>query len=329
LKEVRVAFIGCGGIAGAHAQRLSKMESVKLVGGFDTDKARIAVFAGTTGVQSFSDVRSMLDGSKPDAVYVCVPPFARGVELEAIERGVPVFFEKPVALTMKKAEEILSALRRHDSLHSVGYLWRYLDITDRAIDELKASGPVSMVIGQWIDPFWFPLEHWWLHKDKGGGQVVEQSTHVFDLARYLVGDVTRVSAEIDNILIKLDRPNMTAEDSSIVTLRFKSGAMGVIYSSCASQNTFSGTALRLIARNAALEHTGHAKILRVMKKNYVEEIRSQLDPLVEEDKVFVDAIRTGSPSHIRSSFEDACKTLEVTIAANKAAAGKTVVTLRE
>lgn len=327
MKEVKVGFIGCGGIASAHAQRLSKIEGVKLVGGFDVEKAKAVAFAGSTGTPPFNDLQKMLDLAKPDAVYVCTPPFARGVELEAIERGVPIFFEKPVALTMERAGEILSALKSHNVLHSVGYVWRYLDITDRAIDELKASGPVGMVIGQWIDPFGFPLEHWWLHKDRGGGQVVEQSTHVFDLARYLAGDVIRTSAEIDNILVKQDRPNMTAEDSSIVMLRFKSGAMGVVYSSCASQNTFSGNGLKLIARNAVLEHVGHAKVLRIMKKNHVEEIRSQVDPFAEEDRVFVDAVRTGRSSHIRSPFEDACKTLEVTIAANKAAVDKAVVTL--
>jgi len=327
LEDIKVGFIGCGGIAGAHAQRLSRIEGVRIAACTDVDKSRGTAFSGMTGALFSPDIDSLLNASKLDAIYVCTPPFARGIETKAIETDIPLFFEKPVALTMERAGEILSALKRSDLLHSVGYLWRYLDITDRAIDELKASGPVSMVIGQWIDPFWFPQEHWWLHKDKGGGQVVEQSTHAFDLARYLVGDVTRVSAEIDNILIKRDRPNMTAEDSSIVMLRFKSGAMGVVYSSCASQNTFSGNGLRLIARDAVLEHVGHAKILRVMKKNHVEEIRSQLDPLAEEDRVFLDAVRTGNPSSIRSSFEDACKTLEVTIAANKAAAAKTVVTL--
>jgi myo-inositol 2-dehydrogenase/D-chiro-inositol 1-dehydrogenase len=281
-----------------------------------------------TGAAFYPDLHGMLEAAQPDAVYVCTPPFARGTEAEAIEKGIPVFFEKPVALTLQKAAEIRSALRKRSSIHSVGYMWRYLDITDLAMEELRKSGPVGMAIGQWIDPFGFPLEHWWLHKDKGGGQALEQTTHVFDLARYLIGEVIRVSAEIDNIIVKRDRPNMTAEDFSAVTMRFKSGAIGVVYSSCASQNTFSGTALRIIARDVVLEHTGHGKTLRVMRKNHVEEIRSQMDPLLEEDKIFVEAVRTGETSAIRSSFDDAYKTLEVTVAANKAAADRAVVTLR-
>jgi predicted dehydrogenase len=328
LKEVKVAFIGCGGIASAHAQRLSKIEGVKLVGGTDVDKNKQVAFSGLTGASFYSDVHGMLEAAQPDAVYVCTPPFARGLEVEAIEKGIPVFFEKPVALTVQKAAEIRSALRKRNSIHSVGYMWRYLDVTDRAMEELKKSGPAGMAIGQWIDPFGFPLEHWWLHKDMGGGQVLEQTTHVFDLARYLIGDITRVSAEIDNIMVKRDRPNMTAEDFSAVTMRFRSGAIGVVYSSCASQNTFSGTALRIIARGVVLEHTGHGKTLRVMRKDHVEEIRSQMDPLLEEDRVFIGAVRTGDMSAVRSSFDDAYRTLEVTVAANRAATDRAVVTLQ-
>jgi len=327
LKEVKVAFIGCGGIASAHVQRLSKIEGVRIVAGTDVDKSRQASFSGMSGASFYSDIHGMLEDARPDAVYVCTPPFARGVEIEAIEKGIPTFFEKPAGLTTQKAGEIRSAIKRRSLIHSVGYMWRYLDVTDRAIRELKEAGQAGLVIGQWIDPFWFPQEHWWLHREMGGGQVLEQTTHVFDLARFLVGDVTRVSAEMDNILVKRDRPNMTVEDFSAVTMRFKSGAIGVIYSSCASQNTFSGTALRVIARDVVLEHTGHGKTLRVMKKDHVEEIRSQMDPLLEEDRIFVGAVRTGDTSGIRSSFDDGYKTLEVTVAANKAAADRVVVTL--
>jgi len=206
-------------------------------------------------------------------------------------------------------------------------MWRYLDVTDRAKEELKSAGPIGMAIGQYVDPFWFPPEHWWLYKDKGGGQVIEQSTHVFDLMRYLVGDVARVSAEIDNIIVSSERPDMTSEDFSIVLMRFKSGAMGVVYSSCASQNTFSGTAVRIIAKELALEHSGHARLLRLMRTDHIEEVRSRTDALAEEDRVFVEAVRTGDMGRIRSTFDDASKTLEVTVAANRAASERAVVTL--
>ena len=327
LKEVKVAFIGSGGIASAHAQRLSKLESVKIAACVDVDEKKAAVLSASYGATGYMDLDKMLKAEKLDAVYVCTPPFARGTEVRAIEMGIPVFFEKPVALTMERATEIASALRKHGVVHSAGYMWRYLDVTDRALEELRQSGPVGMAMGQYIDPFWFPRDHWWLYKDKGGGQVIEQSTHVFDLMRFLVGDVTGVAAEIDNLIIGKEVEHMTGEDFSIVMMRFKSGAMGVVCSSCASQNTFLGTAVRIIAKKVALEHIGHARTLRIFKRDHIEEVRSQMDPLLEEDKLFIEAVRTGDTSRIRSSFEDAMKTLEVTIAANRAASEKMVVDL--
>ena len=229
---------------------------------------------------------------------------------------------------MDKAEEILNSIKRYSVIYSVGYMWRYLDISSIAKEEVERNAPTAMVLGQYIDPFWFPQKHWWLYKDKGGGQVVEQATHVFDLARYLEGDVSHVYAEIDNLIAgKFIYSDMTSEDSSVVSLRFKSNAIGVIVSSCVSQNTFSGTLLRLITKNAVIEHIGHSKILKIYEKNRIQEIRSSVDPYFEEDKVFIEALRTGDTGKIKSSFEDAVKTLKVTLAANESAKTGKVVSL--
>lgn len=319
-KEIKVAIVGCGGIASVHAERLRKIEGVTLKAFFDIDESRAKSFSERFGGKYYTSLDSLLKSEDIDAIYVTTPPFARGEEIAAIERGIATFFEKPVALSLEKAEEILRAVKKNGIINSVGYMWRYLDTSSIAKEEIKKNGPTALVIGQYIDPFWFPPKHWWLYKDKGGGQVVEQSTHVFDLARYLEGDVSWVYAEIDNLIarnfIYLD---MTSEDSSVVTLRFKSKAIGVILSSCVSQNTFSSTFLRFITKGAVVEHFGHGKTLRIYEHNKIQEIRSNVDPYLEEDKVFIEAVRTGDTSKIKSSFEDAVKTLKVTLAANEAA----------
>ena len=72
---------------------------------------------------------------------------------------------------------------------------------------------------------------------------------------------------------------------------------------------------------------GHSKILKIYEKNRIQEIRSPVDPYFEEDKVFIDALRTGITSKIKSSFEDAVKTLKVTLAANESAKNGKVVSL--
>jgi predicted dehydrogenase len=67
--------------------------------------------------------------------------------------------------------------------------------------------------------------------------------------------------------------------------------------------------------------------LKVYENNKIQEIRSNVDPYFEEDKTFIDAVRTGDSSKIKSSFEDAVKTLKVTLAANESAKiGKAIST---
>jgi predicted dehydrogenase len=320
MNEINVAIIGCGGIASVHAERLIKIEGVRLKAFVDIDEKRAKSFSEKFGGHYYNSIDQLVKNEHIDALFITTPPFARGDEVKAIEKGIAVFFEKPVALNMRKAEEILDSIRRYSVINSVGYMWRYLDISSIAKEEIVKNSPTAMVLGQYIDPFWFPPRHWWLYKDKGGGQVVEQATHVFDLARYLEGEVSRVYAEIDNrIAGKFIYSDMTAEDSSIVSLRFKTGAVGVIVSSCVSQNTFTGTLLRLITRNIVVEHLGHSKILRIYEKNRIQEFRSPVDPYFEEDKVFIEAVKTGDTSKIKSSFEDAVKTLKITLAANESA----------
>jgi len=320
MNEINVAIIGCGGIASVHAERLIKIEGVRLKAFVDIDEKRAKSFSEKFGGHYYNSIDQLVKNEHTDALFITTPPFARGDEVKAIEKGIAVFFEKPVALNMRKAEEILDSIRRYSVINSVGYMWRYLDISSVAKEEVVKNSPTAMVLGQYIDPFWFPPKHWWLYKDKGGGQVVEQATHVFDLARYLEGEVSRVYAEIDNrIAGKFIYSDMTAEDSSIVSLRFKTGAVGVIVSSCVSQNTFTGTLLRLITRNIVVEHLGHSKILRIYEKNRIQEFRSPVDPYFEEDKVFIEAVKTGDTSKIKSSFEDAVKTLKITLAANESA----------
>ncbi|NHV98984.1 MAG: Gfo/Idh/MocA family oxidoreductase [Thaumarchaeota archaeon] len=320
MNEINVAIIGCGGIASVHAERLIKIEGVRLKAFVDIDEKRAKSFSEKFGGHYYNSIDQLVKNEHIDALFITTPPFARGDEVKAIEKGIAVFFEKPVALNMRKAEEILDSIRRYSVINSVGYMWRYLDISSVAKEEVVKNSPTAMVLGQYIDPFWFPPKHWWLYKDKGGGQVVEQATHVFDLARYLEGEVSRVYAEIDNrIAGKFIYSDMTAEDSSIVSLRFKTGAVGVIVSSCVSQNTFTGTLLRLITRNIVVEHLGHSKILRIYEKNRIQEFRSPVDPYFEEDKVFIEAVKTGDTSKIKSSFEDAVKTLKITLAANESA----------
>jgi len=314
---VSIGFVGSGGIAREHMNCLQKVPDARIEAFCDIDLNRAREAASSIqGARAYRDISEMVRAEKLDAIYVCVPPFSHGFEPSLIERGLHLFIEKPIALALELAKKIEAAIAKAGIINSVGYMWRYLDTTDLAMKVLGEKGPIGMVIGQYHDPYWFPPGHWWIDKSKGGGQVIEQSTHVFDLARYIAGDVSRVYAELDTLLLK-DVPGFSVEDVSVVCLRFKSSALGVVTSTCASRKTFTGTALKFIAKDVAVELGGHAHYARIYWDDKVEQIDSKVNPYLEEDSVFVEAVKTGNASKIKSPYSDAMKTLEVTILANK------------
>lgn len=323
---VNIGFIGCGGIARTHIERLAKIPEAKMVAFYDVVPQKAEDLAKLAGAKAYPNLQQMLDGEKLDAVYVCVPPFAHGFEPEIVERGIHLFVEKPVALTMKMARKIERAITKAGVLCSVGYMWRYFDTTALAKKILEENGPIGMVEGFYIGPYGFPPGHWWIDKAKSGGQTIEQSTHVFDLARYLVGDVLRVYAELDTRLLT-DVPGFKTEDVSVVTLKFRNGAIGVILSTCASRRTFADANLKVLAKDVVVEHGGHSGIVRIYLDQEIREVRSTVDPYLEENRVFVNAVATGDGSAIKSTYSDAVKTLEVTIAANEASRKNRAVSL--
>jgi predicted dehydrogenase len=319
---VSIGFIGCGGIAQQHMSCLRQIPEAKIVAFCDIDINRAKMAASSIqGSRAYQDISEMLRAEKLDAVYVCVPPFAHGFEKLIVEKDVNIFVEKPIALTLELAKDIDSAITKAGVVNSVGYMWRYLDTTELAIQTLEKNGPIGMVIGQYHDPYWFPPNHWWIEKAKSGGQVVEQSTHIFDLARYVAGEVSRVYGELDTLLLK-DVPGFNVEDVSIVCMKFKSGAVGVVTSTCASRKTFTGTKISFLAKNVVAELGGHAGYAKIYWNDRVEEVNAKVDPYLEEDRVFVEAVRTGNTSGIRSPYHDALETLKVTILANRSSEEK-------
>lgn len=302
---------------GCHIPILAEMPNVRLAAFCDVEIAKARELAQMYKANAYANYQEMLQREKLDAVFVAVPPYAHGFEVEVVERGIHIFVEKPIALDLNTAKRVERAIHKAGVVNSVGYMWRYLDTTDKALEVLKESGRIALVEGHYVDPFWLPPGHWWLNKSKGGGQVIEQATHVFDLARFLAGDIERVYAEFDYSLIGKYAPGSDVEDCSITVLKFKNGAIGVIIATCISRNTYNFTDLKILTEGTVLEHGGHRGFLRVYRHNRIEEFRPSINPYSLEDKIFIEAVEKGDTSKIRSTYSDAVKTLEVTLAANE------------
>ena len=100
---VRIGFVGTGGIANHHLRTLAQLDEAELVAFCDVVEEKALAAVAEYGGKAYSHYETLYDSEALDAVYICLPPFAHAQpELAAIERGLPIFVEKPVATSWNK-----------------------------------------------------------------------------------------------------------------------------------------------------------------------------------------------------------------------------------
>ncbi len=336
-KKVRVGIIGCGGISGSHLPNLEKFDDVELVAFCDVIVERAQKKADQYGGAVYDDAAKMLAGTKLDAVYILIPTYAHGApERAAIAAGVPFLVEKPMGLYPDDLRKLAAEVKASGLVNAAGFMNRYRKSVNR-VKSLLAGDPAILLDGAWIggaplmrEGDYFsqnPIGQWWPVKEKSGGQFVEQVIHTVDLARYLAGEVSEVYAYAANgFNKKLPNlvPNYTNDDAMVVSFKFESGAIANIMAAC-SIGASGGVFLNVWAANhtARFSDWGHHLQLYRNGEPGVEEIRGDAEiPSPDsiftlEDRAFIDAVKSGDPSGIKSTHADGVRTTLVTLAANE------------
>ena len=166
----------------------------------------------------------MLDEQRPDIVYVAVPPSAAVATCEAVlARGIPFLTEKPLAATDAAGPARVAAATIASGLVvAVGYHLRSLEQLPEVRARLAAN-PARLVTARWTGDT--PPPAWWRREQDGGGQVIEQATHLYDLARLLVGEAEVVGASSVHET-PITPPDTDVADATAAVLRFATGAVG-------------------------------------------------------------------------------------------------------
>ncbi len=325
-KPLRLAFVGAGGMARAHLEPVLSVPGVEVVAFADPNEDRcearareLRTLRPDSQPQRFADPVEMLNATHCDAAYIVVPPFAHGpAERACIERGIPFFVEKPVGLDMGLTRELAAEIEAKRLLTCAGYMNRYRESVQRARAMLK-DDPAVLIHGGWVGGSPDPKpDSWWPQKRLSGGQVVEQSTHTFDLVRYLAGEAVEVFAHAARGFNRGLNP-YTIEDASVVGIRLASGAVASMMACCAANGGGGGVWLNVYAHEATFLFTGwehSAQVLQVGAKP--ETIPGEPGIFAVEDAIFLEAVRSGSNEAVLSSYADAARTLELTLAANRA-----------
>jgi len=317
LDVMKVGIIGCGNIATVHMRRLSTLKEIKVVAFADISEEKAKEFSQQYGGRAYTDWRKMLDKESLDIVYICLPPFAHKDEvMVAAEKGINIFIEKPIALNMDLARRMVRAVEKHGVLSQVGYNCRF----GRGIEEAKRliedgeAGDVGLAVG------WYWCHYlggaWWRDKKRSGGQIVEQATHLYDALRFLCGEVDVVYG-FNNRLFWTDVPDLTIEDVSSCTFKFRSGALGAIVSTTWGVPSEWWLRWIIATRNYTMESsdTNTLKLYKTSTPVEVRMVSERRDTYLLETKNLIEAIRDDKET--RTPIVEGAKTLEFTLAAMK------------
>lgn len=326
MRRLRVGCIGTGFIAGRHLRALSGFAEVEVVAVADAVPERARAAVQQYGGKAYDDGVALLEAEDLDAVWLCVPPFAHGdLEFAAIDRGLPFFAEKPIALDLRTATAIDERVTSSALLTAVGYHWRHLDIVAEAARLLRER-PAQLLTGAWLDKA--PAAPWWSVRAQSGGQLLEQTTHLFDLARLLVGEVVTVQALERHV----ERPEGAAADvstASVVLLTFESGAIGTISSSCVLGGR-QEVGVRLVADQLLVELFERSLLdheLRVTSGATGTHVEvSDQDAIEREDREFVDVL-LGRAGGVTVPYAEALRTQTLAVAADRSARDGVTVTV--
>jgi myo-inositol 2-dehydrogenase/D-chiro-inositol 1-dehydrogenase len=324
-----VGLIGAGAIARRHVEALRTHPDVTIAAVCDVDAGRAEELAAAAGGRAVTDWAELVDGEGVEAVVVCTPPAAHAEPaVAALERGLAVYLEKPLARSAGDGERIVAAWRRSGAVCAVGYQWRSLELLGRLRDALAGCPP-----GMLVSRSYGPTEpgrgdltaagrgSWFADRAASGGILFELGSHDIDLQVALAGPAAHVQASGARGLLALHDAKRDLDDAVAVVIEFAGGALGVLAVAWNPAHVPPVYTLDVDSAAAGLQLeldpgfrlTGSAAGAAV-------DVREDADPRQRSIDRFLAAARAGNPAAVACTPADALHTLRAALAAERAIA---------
>jgi predicted dehydrogenase len=312
---LRIGVIGAGWIATDHVSVLDRLGH-EVVAVCDIDTERAAKIA-PEGARVYEAWEKLLADEELDAVWVATPPLLhRAPAVAAMERGLHVFIEKPIARTLDDARAIADAAERTGVVCAIGYQWHAAEALEQ-LREALGDEPVAYMWGVSIGPT--AARPWFLERAEGGGNLLERGSHHLDLQRAVAGDVVSVQVAGASVLLAQSEIEPgDIEDAATMILSFASGALGTVILAWTRQGQPRAYSLDVLAPAATLRIeldptftlTGQVGDDRIEKSMTVH-------PFERSVARFVGAVRAGSPGAVFCTPRDAIGTLATALACER------------
>lgn len=328
MTAVRVGILGLGSIGATHARVLADF----------TDQVRLTAVSGgppgrpaELGYAGVDHVRpeDLVKHPQVDLVVICSPSGVHAEHaLAALHAGKHVVVEKPLALTVEDAEAVVAAAAGR-GLFLSAISQRRLESQHVHLKRLIDAGRLGRpVLGETFvhwhrDDAYYSHADWRPRQAHGGGSLMNQGVHNVDMLRWLLGPVSAVTGQYATL-----GHDMDAEDTTVATVRFRSGALGVVVTSTA---TPPGQPARLaLFTSLGTAEFAHTDLVRwdfpdVPPPAALAEVASgAADPAAiglaghrAQWQDILDALRTGRPPAVTG--EDAVQTVRLLCAIYQAA----------
>jgi predicted dehydrogenase len=316
-RELRAGVVGVGSMGARHFETVRKL-GFPVVGVADGDLERARSVAAGTEAAAYGDWGELLQVEEIDALFVCTPPAAHdGPAIAALERGIHVFVEKPLARKLADAERIVEAADESPAVCAVGYQWRAVSFLDDVRKALSGQ-QISLLIGRSLGPT--RARPWFLDRAEGGAIMLELASHDIDLHRALAGDVVAVSAAASEVpLAQSEIESPTIEDVVTLTLRFANGALSCLGVGWTSDTTPQVYSVDVFATDATL-HVALDPTFRLegVSRGLAVEASVAEHPSVANVRRFLDVAAGRLPGPVFSTPRDAADALRVALACEEA-----------
>lgn len=239
MKKLRIGIIGVGGIAqGRHIPAFLQLNEVcEITALSDVNIERAKETAEKYNIPHvFEDYQDLF--SEVDAVCICTPnKFHAEITIAALEAGVHVLCEKPMALSAEECEAMVAASKKADKVLAIAYHYRFMKEAQAAKKAMDEVGTPLVVRVQALRRRKVPGWGVFTNKDlQGGGSLIDYGCHLLDLALWLMGNPKHeeVSGTTYNTLSKMpnqvnqwgtfDHESFNVDDHVTAYLRFENGA---------------------------------------------------------------------------------------------------------
>lgn len=229
VSPLRFAIAGCGRIAQRHAEHIHK--KAKLVAVCDVVPERADALAAAYGAKAFYSIEELLnERGLFDVLSVCSPNGLHAEHsIKALNAGVHVLCEKPMALTVADCGQMLQAAEKNNRRLFAIKQNRY-NPPVAAVKKIIDEGKLGKIYSVQLNCFWNRNEAYYANSWKGtkqldGGTLYTQFSHFIDLLYWMIGDVTDVKAMMQNYH---HANSIEFEDTGVVLLRFVNGALGTV-----------------------------------------------------------------------------------------------------